>query len=46
MSIGQKLALAARVAVIGGHVLGEKVTRRRPTNLASVPGSPEALTPE
>jgi hypothetical protein len=46
MSIGQKLALAARVAVIGGHVLGEKVTRRRPTHLAEVPGSPEALTPE
>jgi hypothetical protein len=46
MSIGQKFALGARVAVMGGHALAEKVTRRRPTSLAEVPGSPEALTPE
>jgi hypothetical protein len=45
-SLATKAAMAGQVASLTGHVLFEKVLPRRPTDLAEVPASPEALTPE
>ncbi|NMO91577.1 aminoglycoside phosphotransferase family protein [Actinomycetospora sp. TBRC 11914] len=44
--LGTKLAVAAQLGRIGGHVLGERIRRPRPTTLAEIPPSIEALTPE
>src|SRR5271163_4444801 len=45
-SLAIKSAMARQVAALTGHVLAEKLRPRRPTDLAEVPASPEALTTE
>lgn len=42
----EKARIGAKIALIGGHVLWERAQRPRPTTLANVPPSTEALTPE
>jgi len=46
MSSDSKLKVASQLARIGAHVLNERVRRPRPTSLAEIPPSVEALTPE
>ncbi len=45
-SLATRAAMAWQVASLTGHVLAEKLRPRRPTDLAEVPTSPEALTNE
>jgi hypothetical protein len=46
MSTIEKARIGAKIALIGGNVLWERARRPRPTTLATVPPSTEALTPE
>jgi hypothetical protein len=45
-AVGEKLRVAGLLARIGAHVVNERIRPRSPTNLADVPASVEALTPE
>jgi aminoglycoside phosphotransferase (APT) family kinase protein len=45
-AVGKKLKVAGQLARIGAHVVNERIRRPRPTALAEVPPSVDALTPE
>jgi Phosphotransferase enzyme family len=45
-ALGKKLKVAGLLARMGAHIVDERVRRPRPTSLAEVPPSVQALTPE
>src|SRR6516164_8548512 len=45
-AVGKKLKVAGQLARIGAHVVEERMRRPRPTSLAEIPPSVDALTTE
>ncbi len=45
-SLRQKLKVAGQLGRIGAHIVNERLRRPRPTTLAEIPPSVDALTPE
>src|SRR5262245_63070918 len=45
-ALGKKVKVATQLARIGAHIVNERIRRPRPTTLAEIPPSVDALTPE
>jgi aminoglycoside phosphotransferase (APT) family kinase protein len=45
-AVGKKLKVGGQLLRIGAHVVNERIRRPRPTSLAEIPPSVDALTPE